>query len=132
MGVKCTHYKLCSVQSKLVYFLQFWGMKHFLWPVCDIWPYPSSNQLLWSELLIRWSERWPLHIKVSKVVNKVIILYKKQTKATDFCNNYCHLSLLQVTWIENLLLSSVFDIMIFCSRNWCELPEGGDTRKKFR
>ena len=38
MGVKCTHYKLCSVQSKLVYFLQFWGMKHFLGPVCDIWP----------------------------------------------------------------------------------------------
>ena len=37
MGVKCTHYKLCSVQSKLVYFLQFWGMKHFLGPVCDIW-----------------------------------------------------------------------------------------------
>ena len=28
MGVKCTHYKLCSVQSKLVYFSQFWGMKH--------------------------------------------------------------------------------------------------------
>ena len=24
MGVKCTHYKLCSVQSKLVYFSQFW------------------------------------------------------------------------------------------------------------
>ena len=39
MGVKCKHYKLCSVQSKLVYFLQFWGMKHFLGPVCDIWPY---------------------------------------------------------------------------------------------
>ena len=40
MGVKCTHYKLYSVQSKLVYFLQFWGMKHrdFLGPVCDIWP----------------------------------------------------------------------------------------------
>ena len=38
MGVKCTHYKLCSVQSKLVYFSQFWGMKHFLGPVCDIWP----------------------------------------------------------------------------------------------
>ena len=36
MGVKCKHYKLCSVQSKLVYFSQFWGMKHFLKPVCDI------------------------------------------------------------------------------------------------
>ena len=30
MGVKCTHYKLCSVQSKLVYFSQFWGMKQFV------------------------------------------------------------------------------------------------------
>ena len=39
MGVKCTHYKVCSVQSKLVYFSQFWGMKHFLGPVCDIRPY---------------------------------------------------------------------------------------------
>ena len=39
MGVKCTHYKLCSVQSKLVYFSQFWGMKHFLGPVCDIWTF---------------------------------------------------------------------------------------------
>ena len=38
MGVKCTHYKLCSVQSKLVYFTQFWSVKHFLEPVCDIWP----------------------------------------------------------------------------------------------
>ena len=38
MGVKCTHYKQCPVQSKLVYFSQFWGMKHFLGPVCDIWP----------------------------------------------------------------------------------------------
>ena len=38
MGVKCTHYKLFSVQSKLVYFSQFWGMKHFLGPVCDIRP----------------------------------------------------------------------------------------------
>ena len=38
MGVKHTHYKLCSVQSKLVYFSQFWGMKHFLGPVCDIQP----------------------------------------------------------------------------------------------
>ena len=36
MGVKCIHYKLCSVQSKMVYFSQFWGMKHFLGPVCDI------------------------------------------------------------------------------------------------
>ena len=42
MGVKCTHYKLCSVQSKLVYFLQFWGMKHFLGPVCDIWPFREN------------------------------------------------------------------------------------------
>ena len=24
MGVKCTHYKLCSVQSKLVYFSQYY------------------------------------------------------------------------------------------------------------
>ena len=39
MGVKCKHYKLCSVQSKLVYFSQFWGMKHFLGPVCDIRPF---------------------------------------------------------------------------------------------
>ena len=38
MGVKCKHYKLCSVQLKLVYFSQFWGMKHFLGPVCDIRP----------------------------------------------------------------------------------------------
>ena len=38
MGVKCTHYKLCSVQLKLVYFSQYWCMKHFLGPVCDIWP----------------------------------------------------------------------------------------------
>ena len=29
MGVKRTHYKLCSVQSKLVHFSQFWGMEHF-------------------------------------------------------------------------------------------------------
>ena len=41
MGFKCTHYKLYSVQSKLVYFSQFWGMKHFLGPVCDIWPTAS-------------------------------------------------------------------------------------------
>ena len=39
MGVKCTHYKVCSVESKLVHFSQFWGMKHFLGPVCDIWPW---------------------------------------------------------------------------------------------
>ena len=38
MGVKCTHYKLCSVQSKLVYFSQFRDMKHFLGPVWDIRP----------------------------------------------------------------------------------------------
>ena len=43
MGVKCKHYKLCSVQSKLVYFSQFWGMKHFLGPVCDIWPNQFPN-----------------------------------------------------------------------------------------
>ena len=29
MSVKCTHYKLCSVELKLMYFSQFWGMKHF-------------------------------------------------------------------------------------------------------
>ena len=46
MGVKCTHYKLCSVQSKLVYFSQFWGMKHFLGPVCDIWPTSFLNKLI--------------------------------------------------------------------------------------
>ena len=46
MGVKCTHYKLCSVQPKLVYFSQFLGMKHFLGPVCDIWPRPLFFQLL--------------------------------------------------------------------------------------
>ena len=52
MGVKCTHYKLCSVQSKLVYSSQFWGMKHFLGPVCDIWPIASicteSPKQFWS------------------------------------------------------------------------------------
>ena len=44
MGVKCKHYKLCSVQL-LVYFSQFWGMKHFLGPVCDIRP-KVKNQLI--------------------------------------------------------------------------------------
>ena len=41
MDVLSVHnYKLCSVELKLVYFSQFWGMKHSLvWPVCDIWPY---------------------------------------------------------------------------------------------
>ena len=43
MGVKCKHYKLCSVLSKLVYFSQFWGMKHFLGPVCDIRPFKDST-----------------------------------------------------------------------------------------
>ena len=38
MGVKCKYYKLCSVESKLVYFSQFWGMKHFLGSVCDLQP----------------------------------------------------------------------------------------------
>ena len=46
MGVKCTHYKLCSVQSKLVYFSQFWDMKHFLGPVCDIWPLTGCKALI--------------------------------------------------------------------------------------
>ena len=45
MGFKytCTHYKLCSVQSKLMYFSQFWGMKHFLGPVCDIRPQTKQS-----------------------------------------------------------------------------------------
>ena len=50
MGFKCTHYKLCSVQSKLVYFSQFWGMKHFLGPVCDIWP----EELDYEEIYTSW------------------------------------------------------------------------------
>ena len=48
MSVKCTHYKLCSVQLKLVYFSQFWGMKHFLGPVSDIWP----NVYLFADLKV--------------------------------------------------------------------------------
>ena len=34
--------KLCSVESKLVYFSQFWvgyGMRHFLGPVCDVYQF---------------------------------------------------------------------------------------------
>ena len=27
MGMKCTHYKLCPIESKLVYFSQFRGMR---------------------------------------------------------------------------------------------------------
>ena len=52
MVVKCTHYKLCSVQSKLVYFSHFGGMKHFLWPACDIWP---KRAFYWSHCLIHHS-----------------------------------------------------------------------------
>ena len=44
MGVKCIHHKLRSVESKLVYFSQFWGMKHFLGPVCDIRPKNKTKQ----------------------------------------------------------------------------------------
>ena len=50
MGVKCKHYKLCPVQSKLVYFSQFWGLKHFLGPVCDIRRGQSSSEVKWGQL----------------------------------------------------------------------------------
>ena len=58
MGVKCTHYKLCSVQSKLVYFLQFWGMKHFLGPVCDIWPIETAHKSLQWRICVSSSSAW--------------------------------------------------------------------------
>ena len=54
MSVKCTHYKLCSVQSKLVYFSQFWGMKHFLGPVCDIWPIRKVLLNLFQFIVTTW------------------------------------------------------------------------------
>ena len=58
MGVKCKYYKLhvCSFESKVVHFLQFWGMKHFLGPVCGIWPkqatMPVCDQLFRTMLLV--------------------------------------------------------------------------------
>ena len=50
MGVKCTHYKLCSVQSKLVYFSQFWGMKHFF--RTSLWHMTNGQAL--SNVLSKW------------------------------------------------------------------------------
>ena len=46
MDLRCTHYKLCPLESKLVHFSQFLGMKHFLGPVCDIWTYLTISVLL--------------------------------------------------------------------------------------
>ena len=61
-GVKCTYYKLCSVQSKLVYFSQFWDMKHFLGPVCDIWPQTlcAASSTSMKFFILKYSTRWNL------------------------------------------------------------------------
>ena len=92
MGSWCTHYKLCSVESKLVCFSQFWAMRHYLEPVCDIWPSCLCEK--WSDKHGNWFTSLP---KVSRFnfAHREHLRSTGYTKSSDWrevCNS-CMFSL---------------------------------------
>ena len=90
MGVKCTHYKVRSVQSKSVYFSQFWSTKHFLGPVCDIWPFP--------EMLIKVDGYVPSGPLSQVYFYFFTCLYWYRVSSDCICDFYAECKMLYVVW----------------------------------